>query len=189
MSYIAPLGPNSNPEGQQIGDFITVLSNADGQLLTKQHTTTATIPYDKGYLFTSKQVPINSLEDLAGALECPPQSCVILGKIRDGVDPCEPHLRLLYPARDGTPPSYEPTTHTYVIVDVDEKDTPVGWLDNMPGTMRRVLGWLPPELREVDVKWRGSSVVDGLMKARRLRRANCPESRRSQPATRENAPR
>ena len=54
-------------------DFITVLTSADEKILIKRHTQANPIPYDKGYLFTSRCVRITSLQDLASALECPPQ--------------------------------------------------------------------------------------------------------------------
>jgi hypothetical protein len=137
-------------------DFITILSSADGKVLTKRHTATGTTQYDKGYLFTSREIPINSLDDLAAALDCKLNESVILGKIRQGVDPSFPHVRRLH-ARDGKPATYEPAAHRFAIVDVDEPEevgAAIGWHNDMKATVRRTLEWLPPEFRGVDVKWR-----------------------------------
>lgn len=150
-------------------DFVTVMTSADGKVLTKRHTPAGMIDFDGGKWFTSREVPIGSLADLAAALECPSDSCVILGRIKPGVDPSQRHRRLLHPAKDdGTPPSYDPAAHDYVLLDVDEKPprgadgkpdpeyalTPAAWVHDIPGTMRRVLrDWLPPELSGVAFKW------------------------------------
>ena len=61
-------------------DFITILTSADGKVLTKWHTPAGMIDFDGGKWFTSREVPIGSLADLAAALECPSDSCVILGR-------------------------------------------------------------------------------------------------------------
>jgi hypothetical protein len=154
-----PLPPN---------DFITVLSSADRKVLTKQHTSAGTISHDKGLQFTSTRRPIYSLEDLAAALNVPPRSCVIHGKIREGIDPQTPHRRLCHPKPDGTPPSYEHAAHAFAVVDIDEHtENPDGslkallipeghaWLDDPDASVRRVIAeWLPPELHSVDVAWR-----------------------------------
>ena len=160
-------GPSKvNPE---VSDFITTLTTAEtGRVLTKRHTPDGVVDFDGGAWFTSREVSIASLDDLAAALECPSDSCVILGKIKPGVDPTEPHRRLLIDKPDA-PASYDPAAHRYLLLDVDEKAprgadgkpdesyvlTPRGWVGDIPGTMRRVLcDWLPPELRGVTFKWR-----------------------------------
>jgi hypothetical protein len=136
-------------------DFITVLTSAEDKLLTKHHTPAGLVEYGDAKWFTSTAVPANSLDDLADALECRPDSCVILGRMIGGLDPSKPHRRLYHTGKDGTAPSYEPAPHRYAIIDLDEKEAPLEWLDDVDGTVRRVVGdWLPPELREVDVAWR-----------------------------------
>ena len=135
-------------------DFITVITSADGKILTKRHRADGTtIPYNKGYLFTSRKLPINSLDDLAAALECPPDSAVILGRSIEWSTPEQPHRRLLHnDPKTGDLANYEPAAHAYAILDIDEKETPVAWLRDISGTVARVIrDWLPQELHGVDV--------------------------------------
>ena len=172
--------------GQEDIDFITILTSAGGNILTKRHTPTGTIEAPNETLFTSKAVPVRSIEELAAALDCPPSSCVIIGKLRDGVNPYRPHRRLLYAAHDGTPPTYDETAHTFAIVDLDGRCDllhPVdaegnwpwfigrGWLDDIKSTIRHAVAeWRRPELHDVDVAWRLTGSA-GIKQGVRLRLA------------------
>ena len=149
-------------------DFITILTSADGKTLTKRHTPAGTIPYDKGFLFRSREVPIDSLEDLAAALECSSKECVILGRAKPGIDRQKPHRRVKLVQKDGAQPNYDPAPHSYVVIDYDEKETPVTWLRGILGTVQRVISGLPPEFHEVDLCWRLTS-SSGIAPGIRLR--------------------
>jgi hypothetical protein len=136
-------------------DFITVLTSADGKVLTKRHTPAGTIPCDKGYKFTSKEILVYTLEDLGNALDCKSNECVILGQACSYGVAQIPHRRLLHRDRKtGDQPTYKPAAHRYAIIDVDENETPVGWHHDMKAAVQKALEWLPPELRGVDVAWR-----------------------------------
>jgi hypothetical protein len=152
-------------------DFLTILSSADDKILTKRHAPAGTTPCDKGYLFTSSETPIFSLQCLARALDCRPNECVILGRACDPNSVHLPHRRLLHHDRKtGDHPTYKPAPHRFVIVDVDENETPIGWHDDIESAVQTALEWLPPEFRGVDVAWRATGSA-GLKPGIRLRLA------------------
>jgi RecA-family ATPase len=152
-------------------DFLTILSSADGKILTKRHTPTGTTPCDKVFKFTSTEMPVVSLQCLARALDCRPNECVILGRACSYGIAQIPHRRLLHHDRKtGDHPTYKPAKHSFVIVDVDEDETPIGWHHDMNAAVQTALGWLPPEFQGVDVAWRATSSA-GLNPGIRLRLA------------------
>ena len=171
----ARTGVNSNsdpladdPMGQ---DFVTVMAAADGRILTKRHTPAGTVDYDKAYLVRSREVPVDTLADLAAALDCSANECVIAGRIRPGIDRQKPHRRTKDVQKDGEQPNYEHAAHRWLLLDVDEKPprdavgalvagavlTPAKWIDDVPGALRPVLEWLPNELRGAAFIWRLTS--------------------------------
>jgi len=160
MSYIAPIAVEGNLQDRppyilREPDFLTILKSADGKILTKRHAPADTDPCNKPYLFTSTEIPIASLQCLAAALDRPSNECVILGQACSYGVAQIPHRRLLHrDHKTGDQPTYKPAKHAFVIVDVDENETPIGWHHDMKAAVQKALEWLPPELRGVDVAWR-----------------------------------
>lgn len=136
-----------------VTDFVTVLTSADGKILTKRHTATETIGYDRGLLFTSKKVAIKNLRDLAELVQkIGANQCVIHGTTIEGLAADQPHYRRVH-ERPDEPATYADAAHRWLLVDLDIKEpVPLAeWLGKiaagrMPAKAREAL---PPELHDV----------------------------------------
>jgi hypothetical protein len=103
-------------------DFITVLTAHDG-VLTKRHNADGTsLDADVAKWFSSREVPVAGLRDVVAAISplmTDPHSCIVTGKLIDGVDPAR-HLRRKVAQKD-EPATLEPAAHQWLPVDYEDK--------------------------------------------------------------------
>jgi hypothetical protein len=128
-------------------DFITVLTALDGGVLAKRHNADGTtLDADTAKWFSSRAVPVASLSDLIKIIEplrYDPHSCIVTGKLIDGVDPAR-HLRRKV-ATATEPATLAPVARRWLPIDYEDKTVAgTGWLNDMVATVKTLK--LPPEL-------------------------------------------
>jgi hypothetical protein len=176
-----PTGNENAAQTDTAADFITVLTSL-GPPLTKRWYLDAggkpaCEPYGKARWFSYERVPIGDLADIARIIaSLGPTQCLILGKLRDGVDPTNA-LRRLYPRRckDGSiePATIEDAAHCWLPLDIDSVPArdDVGEFDPIADPERAlacIMPHLPAELQEADCLWQWTGGA-GLKPGIRLR--------------------
>ncbi len=174
----------AKPIAAEPADFVTVLTSADGKLLTKRHVIEngehKTINNDTPYLVTSRREPVGNLDELGRVLGGIGQrSCIVWGRSVDGLDASKPHRRIKEakvthfdgsdPAAIGgdatmvEPACYEDAAHHYLPIDLDGPEVP-GWnVAFEQGELHPMVRqhMLPAELQDVDC-WYAQSSSAGL---------------------------
>ena len=157
---VAPPGP----------DFVTILTSRGPRLTKRWYLGPGGDPqceeYGKAKHFDFTEKPITGLDDLKRILgEIGPKSCLILGRLKDGVDPTNA-LRRLHDHKldDGTVKSatIEDAAHYWLPIDVDGVDAcdDKGEFDPVKEPERAVycvLGRLPQEIGFFDCIWQFTS--------------------------------
>jgi hypothetical protein len=110
-------------------------------------------------MFRSTKVGLCGLDDLAAALDgLDRNSCVLLGRLIDGVDP-NYHRRTSLQKVGRAPPSYTAATHEFLAIDLDDNTAGLDWLHQMneKELPAAVLELIPPELHGVRCHWRATA--------------------------------
>jgi hypothetical protein len=162
--------PTQSPE-QDLGgcdpvDFVTVLTTTDCKLLTKtiylrEDGQLDRKAYDNARLYRIDTNPVRNLAELAQVLDgLGPQSCIVNGRIRDGIDPND--AQRTHVEKPGQIPTLEEAPHWWVPADIDgleAKDTD-GEFDPVAEPERavaHVLSRMPSEFQDADCWWQLTS--------------------------------
>jgi putative DNA primase/helicase len=168
---VDPEGACENDSTPVAVDFVTILT-AKGYRLTKQIWVSAdqkgwwSEDYDRPTHFDFARKAVKGLDDIKRVLdEIGQDSCPILGRLKDGVDPKGTLRRLLdRKCDDGTlePATIEDTPHFWLPIDVDSlearDDRGKFWsLGNPERAVHCVLQRLPSEFQAADCVWQFTS--------------------------------
>jgi hypothetical protein len=161
----ADVNTRPGPADQSPTDFVTVLTSK-GPRLTKLWRRDAAgklvcDSYEGAKVFDYAQWPVDSLRDLAHVVtSLGPQSCVIFGRLKDGVDPNGARRRLR-DHEDG-PATAEEAAHRWLPIDIDKLEAcdDEGEFDPLADPERAiscVSRHLPGDLETADCIWQWTS--------------------------------
>jgi putative DNA primase/helicase len=151
-------------------DFVTILTSKGARLTKRifrhpngrlwQH------PYENAKHFAFQARSVGSLEDLRHVIDgIGPQSCLILGRLKEGIDPTHA-VRRLYDHKldDGSvePATIEDVAHVWLPMDIDSLDAcdEKGKFDAIAEPVRAVhciIARLPSEFQRADCVWQFTS--------------------------------